>query len=67
MTDLDAPAETTPRITLAALDDLASDAVDIGLLVTELKTKIETLRRKLAPTAGDDDVDEPQPSRLYFG
>jgi hypothetical protein len=65
--DLDATAETP--ITVAALDDLASDAVDITLLAQDLKRKIEALRRKLAPTEADAESgdDESQPRSLLFG
>jgi hypothetical protein len=66
MTNIDATAETP--ITLAALDDLFNDAADLILLAQDLRSKIDTMRRQLAPTDdGESSDDEPRLSRLFFG
>jgi hypothetical protein len=64
----DATAETP--ITVEALDELFNAAADVILLAQDLRSKIEAMRRQLAPTTEadattvDDGEDE---SRLHFG
>jgi hypothetical protein len=62
----DATAETP--ITREALDELFNAAADVILLAQDLRSKIEAMRRQLAPTGADETtVDEPQAVRLHFG
>jgi hypothetical protein len=70
--EADATAETPlPQITRKDLDGLYADALDLGLLVGELKKRIERIRNGTTDDgdgeSGADGEDEPQPAKLYFG